>query len=99
MDVAPTSPTVVHSTSPTAMSMSINCLDVADPIEWLHHLFFGTPCPCFAAVDVNDDEVVNIADPVSLLEYLFNSGPDPHFPFPNCGNGLESLTRIEGGCP
>ena len=90
MDVAPTSPTAVHSTSPTAMSMSINCLDVADPIEWLHHLFFGTPCPCFAAVDVNDDEVVNIADTGVTPRIPVQFRPRSTFPVPQ----LRKWSRI-----
>jgi hypothetical protein len=62
-----------------------NC-DIADAINLLQCLFFGTGyCPCDDASDVNDDGTVNVADVIYKLVYIFGNGPPPPSPFPVCG--------------
>ena len=61
-------------------------MDIADAIKTLGYLFLGGSAPaCLAAVDTNDDGMIDIADPLGTLTTLFQGGSGIAAPYPLIG--------------
>ncbi len=51
------------------------CVNLADPIAILAHLFASAYLKCPGVAEVNGDGELNVADPLYILQYLFVEGP------------------------
>lgn len=59
--------------------------NIADPVQLVAYLFLGEPSNCRAAMDGDDNDVIDLADAVIFLNMLFNGTAPPSPPFPSCG--------------